>query len=396
MHCVVISHKECWRGDGDDFVTIGGFPLQIQALSELFQRTTLLLPVFKGPPPPGALRLEGRNLRITVVAAPTGRDLRRKIALLMWLPRHFGTLWRVIASADVVHALVPGDVGSVGVALALLQRKRLFVRHCGTWAHPVTIADRLLHWLLLRIASHTTPVFATGGARERPASTNSSIQWIFSSTLSAQDLAGGRRGRRWAPESPLRLVTVCRLVPDKNVGSSIRALPALLNAGLDVTLDIAGEGRDAPTLQGIVDELGLADRVVFHGNINHAAVLDLLRRSDLFVFPTRLREGFPKAVIEAMACGVPVIATPVSVIPMLLGDGAGVTLSDSSPEAIAGAVRLVVADPQEMAAMSRRASVAASRFTLDAWKIQIGMRLSEAWGVLRQGQPLEAVPSDCA
>ena len=58
-------------------------------------------------------------------------------------------------------------------------------------------------------------------------------------------------------------------------------------------------------------DIGVADCVTFHGALAHEDVLEVLADSHLFVFPTRVREGFPKAVIEAMACGLPVVATRV-------------------------------------------------------------------------------------
>ena len=134
MRLVVLSYKTCWPSaeSPTGYATHGGFPLQMAALSELFDRTTLVLPRSSAPGPDGLLPLAGRNLSVSPVPEPAGRDLRRKIALLGWLPRHLPALFRAVGRADAVHAVVPGDVGSLGIVLAILRRRRLFVRHCGT------------------------------------------------------------------------------------------------------------------------------------------------------------------------------------------------------------------------------------------------------------------------
>jgi len=382
VRCVVVSHKECWRRPDGTFATIGGFPLQIEALSTLFDKTTLLLPVFAGPPPPGARTLTGKEVTVSALPAPRGRDLRRKLALLFWLPANAGHFWRTVASADVVHALVPGDVGFLGILFARLEGKRLFVRHCGTWGHPATAAERVLHSLLERLASDCVPVFATGGGAEPPSASNGSVEWIFSTTPSAAEVNHARRARTWDRSRELRLASVGRLSTGKNVGAIISSIPALLADGFNVTLDIAGEGPEKGNLHALADSLHLAGRIRFRGNLDHRAVLAMLEHCDLFVFPTRVREGFPKALIEAMACGLPVVATRVSVVPELLKSGAGLLLEDGSPESISSAIRQAVDDPRTYAEMSARASEVAATFTLDRWRDQIKGRLNRAWGPL--------------
>ena len=88
--------------------------------------------------------------------------------------------------------------------------------------------------------------------------------------------------------------------------------------------------------------------LTFHGNVPHGEVLRILGRGHLFLFPTRVKEGFPKAVLEALACGLPVLAPPVSVLPRLLGNGAGLLLSEPNEEALAEGVLRLAADPESM------------------------------------------------
>ncbi len=93
----------------------------------------------------------------------------------------------------------------------------------------------------------------------------------------------------------------------------------------------------------------------FHGKVDHPSVMRLLREADVFCYPTQSSEGFPKAVLEALSCGLPVVTMPVSVLPRLVGSGCGVLLPQATPQAAADAVKAIVCDAGGYRKMSRRA-----------------------------------------
>ena len=170
MKIVVISSKRCWKSgeSPNGYATTGGFPFQMETLSNLFMKTTLLLPVVRTPPPIGIQQLTGNKVTINPLIEPPGSDLKRKIYLLFWLPWNIPKLWHQVYCAGAVHTPVPGDIGTIGLLVALAQRKPLFVRHCGTWGNRTTLADRFLDWLLPRIAGGRNVVMATGGGDAPP------------------------------------------------------------------------------------------------------------------------------------------------------------------------------------------------------------------------------------
>jgi glycosyltransferase involved in cell wall biosynthesis len=177
----------------------------------------------------------------------------------------------------------------------------------------------------------------------------------------------------------LRLISVGRLSTAKNTAAAVRALD-LLRQRLPVTLAIVGDGPCRKDLVGLVEHLGLGDLVQFHGNVAHDEVLRLLCRSHLLVFPTRVAEGFPKVVIEAMACGVPVVAPPVSALASLLNGEVGARLASVEPISIAEACRSL-ADEERWRVASKGALALASAYSLEAWRDRIGECLSLSWGV---------------
>ncbi len=395
MELVVISHKECWADPASPsgYATVGGFPFQMQAVSACFDATTLLVPVRKTPLPEGARPLLGRNLRVHPLPEPAGLGWRRKGSMLGWLPRHLAALWRAVRAADAVHAPVPGDVGGIGLLVALAQRKPLFVRHCGTWGQPVTGADRALLWLLERIAGGRNVVMATGGADAPPSAHNPDVTWIFSTTLSEQEIERIEPAVPWQPGQPLRLATVGRLTADKNTVACVEALPLLAGRHPRVHLDVVGDGPCRADLEARAAALGRTDAVTFHDNVAHAEVLRILAGAHLFVFPTRTREGFPKAVLEAMACGLPVVATGVSVLPRLIGTANGRILGRTDAAALAEAVLALTSDARRLAAMAAGARAASRAYTLERWQAAIAQRLRERWGPLRQAEAPDEAPA---
>jgi glycosyltransferase involved in cell wall biosynthesis len=110
----------------------------------------------------------------------------------------------------------------------------------------------------------------------------------------------------------------------------------------------------------------------------------LLSQAHLFCYPTA-SEGFPKAVLEALASGLPVITTPVSVLPALIGSENGVLLHEVGPAALARAVVDCLSDGERYRAMSESALRRAREYSLEKWRDTIGGMLREAWGPLHAG-----------
>lgn len=406
MKLLFISHKEIWKDPSSPsgFATAGGFPFQLRAISELFSSTVLIAALRSTEKPNGTIALEGYNLSLLPLPEPHGIGWKRKLSLGIWLTRHLRTVVRTIKTVDAVHAPVPGDLGTIGLLVTLLFRKKLFIRHCGTWGNRTTLADRFLDWLLPKIAGKRAVVFATGGGSEPPSKANSAIKWIFSTSISQKEFDNLPISQPWVSGQQLRLVTVGRMTKGKNIETIIRALPQITERIPSVSLDIIGDGPERARLDNLCDELNiqysssssrspasntsphtshiphLISSVHFQGNVPHERVLEILAHSHLFVFPTRVKEGFPKAVLEAMACGLPVIASNVSVIPHLI-NGCGIVLDNPAPNDVAHAVMSIISSEDALRIMAMIARNSAQEYSLENWRDEIGKILRAAWNI---------------
>ena len=158
-------------------------------------------------------------------------------------------------------------------------------------------------------------------------------------------------------DQPL-LLAVARQEYQKGLDVLLRALPAVRAAFPAARLIVAGrEGNQTTTLRALVNELELGDSVVFLGA--RSDVADLLCAADVFVFPTR-REGFPGAVLEAMALEAPIVATAIpTVSEAVKAQEHALLVAVDDPGALAEATLATLRSPD---AARRRASAARDRF----------------------------------
>lgn len=118
------------------------------------------------------------------------------------------------------------------------------------------------------------------------------------------------------------LLTVRRLAPRMGLETLLDAFGQILAArpGTDLRLVIVGEGTLRQVLTERRAELGLTDRVRLVGFVDDSALPRYYQAADLFVLPTETLEGFGLIILEALACGTPVVGTPVNAIPEVLGE----------------------------------------------------------------------------
>jgi len=127
----------------------------------------------------------------------------------------------------------------------------------------------------------------------------------------------------------------------------------------EVVLVVVGEGDLRDELEAYTAELGLTDQVVFTGFIDDPRAA--LAGFDLFALSS-LHEGLPTVVIEAMASGVPVVATDVGGTGEIVTDGDdGILVPAGDPDALAGAISELVHDVERRKEMGRRASESVRR-----------------------------------
>jgi len=156
----------------------------------------------------------------------------------------------------------------------------------------------------------------------------------------APDRAAVRRALG-IPGDGLLLFTVRDLQPRMGLDALLRAV-ALVRRDVSLRLILGGQGRLHHELEGLAATLGVTDIVSFPGLIPEPDLPSYYQAADCFVLPTRELEGFGLVTVEALACGTPVLGTPVGATPEILVPLAPELLTeDASPEALARGIRRV-------------------------------------------------------
>ena len=162
-----------------------------------------------------------------------------------------------------------------------------------------------------------------------------------------------------AAGTPL-VITTGALVAVKDHATMVRAAAAARSHLPDLHWAIAGEGYLRGTLESLIAELGVGDRVHLLGHVPEAA--RLVACADLFAMSSTW-EGLGTSLLDAMVLGVPVVGTRVGGIPELLGEDAGRLVPPRDPEAMASAVVSLLGDPAGRAAYAARARTVVERYS---------------------------------
>ena len=152
------------------------------------------------------------------------------------------------------------------------------------------------------------------------------------------------------------LLSVGHLTANKGFDRLLRAFRLLLNLGGhdDVRVAIVGGGTYRNDLERLVASLGLSDRVRLAGEVPHAELHLWYAAADLFCLFS-LREGWPNVVLESMACGTPVLATPVGGVPEIVATSQVGALAEGSDETLARAIAQALLRPWDREAIARYA-----------------------------------------
>jgi phosphatidyl-myo-inositol dimannoside synthase len=331
----------------------------------IFSEVVVAARVRRDEPPETARPADGDGVRF--VELPDHRWVRW--ILSTWF--HMPGLKEAIGSADAVCLRIPSGSSRVALRYAVRFRKPLMFELIGDPKESLRnlgVLARLFARLNARLVRRITHAAVVGSyvsnshlQRLYPAGTTTVVDSISSIRLLESEL---RPPKTYPTDmSGLRLVHVGSMVPVKDHETLLRGLALAVVPGLQLRLSLVGDGPMRPGLEKLVRELGLLEAVTFHGHIaDRAGLKAILRASDLFVMPS-ISEGMPRAMIEAMAEGLPAIGSATGGITELLMDDQLFAVGDSAGLAS----RLVqVANSERLSELAIRSAAMAQRFVASA------------------------------
>jgi glycosyltransferase involved in cell wall biosynthesis len=255
-----------------------------------------------------------------------------------------------VFKADVVLVQYAYHSGLIAGIAAKLARRRCVIQAIGSdlKVEPLNRTHRAIVCFALKIASGVIcvskdmeSIAKVLGARKTVA-----IPYPLDSTDFYEEKPSKKMNQ---------VVTVTRLIPVKGISYLIKAM-AYVKEG---TLLIIGDGPEKEKTQSLLHSLGLQDRITFLGWVDRRSMWRYLQQSIVFVLPS-LSEGSPRVILEAMMCGLPIVATRVGGIPEMMTDGLnGFLVPPRNEKILAESIRRVLNDPsfQRSASLENRTAV---------------------------------------
>lgn len=391
MRLAVIGDTQHYRDDDGRLCALEPVVNQLDRWADLFDEVVLCAPLDPGPPPAGFAAYGATNVRIEPLARSGGNTLLAKLRLATRVIPWFVQTRRVARSVDAVHLRCPCNIGLVAIFSTVGTGVKRYAMYAGVW-RDYDGEPRFFRMQRKLLGSPTfrgpVSVYASRQA-DRP-----HLEPFFSPSFSTADWnaaadAADRKVERLsdpAAATPWRLVTVGRLTDNKNQQTIVRSMGRLVEAGLDVTLDVYGDGPCRSRLEALAGEVGAADRITFHGSVNHGKVMEAFADADLNLLSTR-QEGYGKVLLECMVFGVVPIFGESPVAAEISGGGTrGLVFDPDDDGRLAELIAGLVADRERWARMSRAAREYTATVTLDAFEERVRELLERQWGVrLRRG-----------
>lgn len=330
-------------------------------------------------------RDQGASVRFLLRQGGSLGPLRRELERLdlaydeirVDITRNPATLWPLYSyfrshSADLLHANLPAPYMSQNGLVAPVARSAGIPRVVTTEHLPRIARNPKRAWLKRFSTYFVDRVITVSRANARH------LEWqhdvgperirVVYNGVPEPDLCDRSRARKELdiPEGVRFLCLIGELSARKGQRLLLDAL-ARLHRRDDWCLWFVGEGPDRYILEQRVDELGMGSRVVLAGFRDD--VSKILRAADLLVLPSEL-EGMPYVILEAMAMGLPVIATNVDGVPeIVVDDDTGLLIEPGDVEALSAAVQTVLDRPE----MARRWGEAGRKRYLEGFRLELSV-----------------------
>lgn len=341
-----------------------------QQYLEWFDEVRPLARVYDAPAPPANWqRVDGPGVRF----APL-RHYQGLASMLRALPRNFLDIGRHLHAGDAFAFRGSGGVCTLAWLWLAARRApyawqvvghtgegvRMGAPLPGEWLRRL-VADA--SWWLTRrqVGGACAAAFVSDHLRRLCTLRTRGPTFLFSDVNLSPDLITAPRAAPSFSADPLRIVSVGRMNPEKGYDVLLEAVRQLFDRGeRRWALDVIGSGPELDSLRQRTADLGLAANVTFSGWLAWGPELFArLDHADLYVLPSRT-EGLPRALLEAMARGLPALGTRVGGVPDLLTERDLLTPGDAGE--LARRLEALIGDRAALRAMSCAAFAAAERF----------------------------------
>lgn len=308
-----VPHKFC---DGQ-YIAYGPYVREMNIWSAFVDEIEIISPLAATSPDLIDLSYSAKKIKFTKVPAFDLLGPKSILVALLQLPAIAFRIFKAMKRADHIHLRCPGNMGLIGCFVQILfPSKPKTAKYAGNWdlnaAQPWSY--RLQKWVLNNTFLTRNMKVLVYGEWE---GSSANVVPFFTATYSEFDVSDVEP-RDFA--NGIRFLFVGSLSVGKRPLYAVKVVEALRKSGLEVRLDLFGEGAQRQPIQSYMAQNGLSDFVAVHGNRSEPDVRQAYKVSHFLLLPSK-SEGWPKVIAEAMFWGAVPVSTKVSCVPWMLGNG---------------------------------------------------------------------------
>lgn len=365
MKLLIISHTSHKKQD-NHYYAYGPYVREINLWEKQVDEILVVAPLVEITP--GAIDLPYKSASITFFKVPAfsitsiGNTLKAflQIPVILWV------LFKAMRKADHIHLRCPGNMGLLGSVVQLFfPKKKKSAKYAGNWDPNARqpLSYRFQKWLLNNtFLTRNMQVMVYGNWPH----TSKNIVPFFTASYPESK----RQKITKTFQSPYKALFVGGLTSGKNPLYAVQLIHQFIREGIDISLNLYGEGPERLAITDYITINKLQASVHLLGNQTGDVVEQAYQDSHFLILASR-SEGWPKAVAEAMFWGCVPLATKVSCVPEMLGNGERGVLLSKQLERDVKVFQALLKTPTKLQDMSQKAQTWSQHYTLEAFEEKI-------------------------
>ena len=311
------------------------------------------------------------NLHFYQVQEFTISSLSNIFKTLIRLPKVFFQVYKAMAQSYHIHLRCPGNIGLIGAIVQILfPNKQKTAKYAGNWdpKSKQPWSYRLQKWILSNTFLTKNMQVLVYGEWE---GSSKNVKSFFTATYSELEVQNSKfkiQDSKFA--EPFRFIFVGTLSKGKQPLYAIKLVEEMHKKGKKVLLELYGEGILRKELEHYISQNNLEAIVFLKGNQNKETVLKGYQNSHFLILPSK-SEGWPKVVAEAMFWGCVPIASPVSCVSYMMGNGSrGIVLQEELNQDV-NQIKTVINNQELYQKMASEGQSWSRQFTTDKFETEI-------------------------
>jgi len=280
-----------------------------------------------------------KNIEFIILKKTGGRNILKKIGILLKMPPYFFLIKKNILEHDIIHTRAPSMPAFLAIVISFFDRERIYWhKYAGDWTTPIAPPFYRLQRALLKRARHTH-VTING---KWPGQQKHILSFENPCLTKREYLQAKESGKNRSFDGKLNFCFIGNLNDDKGVGKIIEAFAGLKHSKIG-SIHFIGDGAQREEYEKASENIP----AVFHGFLLRAEMEQLLPRMHFLLLPSR-SEGFPKVIAEAAAYGTIPVVSAISSIPQYIRDGEnGFLLESIDVESLRSTLHYVLSLPAD-------------------------------------------------